>query len=170
MSFLFGQIDARYYQNEQFSETFSLLKLSENAEPGSEIFNLASVLPNAPQAASARIFSEFSENFKIEKGKLLLSSRLDREKICNSAEFRCEIIVKLLVEPFQESKSEKLVILQISLLDENDSLPHFEFDFGSKTLDLCKKSVQEGVFAAPFVASDADRGKYFNFNLFYIIF
>ena len=51
------------------------------------------------------------------------------------------------------------MILQISLLDENDSLPEFEFDFGSKTLDLCRRSLQEGLFAAPFVASDADRGK-----------
>lgn len=92
---------------------------------------------------------------------MILSKRLDREKICNSAEFRCEIIVKLLVEPFEEKKSEKLVILQISLIDENDSLPNFEFDFGSKTLDLCRQSVEDGIFAAPFIASDSDRGKYF---------
>ncbi|CAG5104545.1 Oidioi.mRNA.OKI2018_I69.chr1.g1322.t1.cds [Oikopleura dioica] len=163
--FLLQLASARYYGQDDFSETFSLLKISENTSPGSEIFNLATVLPEAPQVASARIFSEFAENFKIQNGALFLSKRLDREKICNSADFRCEFIVKLLVEPFESKKSEKLVILQISLADENDSLPEFEFDFGSKTMDLCSESVRNGIYAAPFVADDADRVSILRYGL-----
>ena len=53
---------------------------------------------------------------------------------------------------------ERVLSLSIEIEDDNDMAPRFLTDFSQKSFKLCQKSLQNGLNADVFLATDQDKG------------
>ena len=152
--------EAVYSMSSQFHEFFKLIKLSESTEAGTPVYYIDQILPDAPRFQKATIFSKVpSFKYNALDGSVELTQRLDREEICPFSDRKCLLSVKILLQPdADETRSEKLLTLQIEITDENDREPEFETNFSGASLNLCKKALINGMSGDVFLATDRDKG------------
>lgn len=159
--------EAVYSMSSQFHEFFKLIKLSESTEAGTPVYYIDQILPDAPRFQKATIFSKVpSFKYNALDGSVELTQRLDREEICPFSDRKCLLSVKILLQPdADETRSEKLLTLQVEITDENDCEPEFETNFSGASLNLCKKALINGMSGDVFLATDRDKVSHLRYGL-----